>query len=245
MKNRGRIRLRHATTPRQASRSAGDESGRSGCEDCEFSTAAVGGGDMVFTCDRKKLGHRFIVKADERCEKFVPARELIEPHLGQALSEGAKLIPLTQGQFAIVDADDYEELSRYKWHVNKGGRTYYARSQKKGKDIKMHRLIMGAPKGLFVDHINHNGLDNRKQNMRLCTRLENIRNQLPRRGGSSQYKGVGWHKKTKKFVARITYKGKRTSLGYYDDEIEAAKAYDKKAKELFGEFAYLNFPESF
>jgi len=215
---------------------------RSACEDCEFSTAAIGDGEMVFTCDRKKLGHRFIVKADDGCEKFVLARDLVPAHLVRALAEGAKLIPLTQGKFAIVDAEDYEELSRYKWHVNKGGRTDYAKSQKKGKAIKMHRLLMRAPKGLFVDHINHNGLDNRKSNLRLCTRIENLRNQLPRRGGASQYKGVGWHKKSKKFVARIYMEGKRMHLGYFDDEIEAAKAYDKKAKELFGEFAFLNFP---
>jgi len=224
-------------------RRAPDESGLcSACEDCEFSTAAVGAGEMVFTCDRKKLGHRFIVKGGDYCEKFVLARELVPAHLVRALAEGAKLIPLTQGKFAIVDADDYDELSRYKWHVNKGGRTYYASSQKKGKAIKMHRLIAGAPKGLFVDHINHNGLDNRKRNLRLCTRLENIRNQLPRRGGSSQYKGVCWRKREKKFVATICVDGKKLYLGYFDDEIEAAKAYDKKAKELFGQFAYLNFP---
>ena len=106
----------------------------------------------------------------------------------------------------------------------------------------MHRAILNAPKGLLVDHIDGNGLNNRKSNLRLCTFAQNAHNSRPRRNSSSRYKGVCWHKLKKKWTVSIYKGGKRTYLGYYDDEIEAALAYDRKAEELFGEFAYLNFP---
>jgi len=227
------IRLRHTTTPRQAE-------GR--CEDCEYSSGALGSGEMIFTCERKKPSHRLVVRGTDSCEKFVRSRELIEPYLAEVLAEGAKLIPLTRGKFAIVDAADYELVSRYKWHANKGGRTYYAKSQEKGRTISMHRLITNAPKGIVVDHINHNGADNRRANLRFCTWAENYHNSLPRRGGSSRYKGVHWCNTNKKFRARITCNSTPLHLGYFDSEIDAAKAYDKKVRELFGEFANLNFP---
>ncbi len=105
----------------------------------------------------------------------------------------------------------------------------------------MHRAILNAPKGLLVDHIDGNGLNNRKSNLRLCTFAQNAHNSRPRRNSSSRYKGVCWHKVKKKWTVSIYKGGKRTYLGYYDDEIEAALAYDRKATELFGEFAYLNF----
>ena len=213
------------------------------CADCEYSRAAVGAGEMIFTCERKKPSHRLVVLATDSCEKFVRSRELIAPYLAEALAEGAKLIPLSRGKFAIVDAADFELVNRYKWHANKGGRTYYATSQEKRRAISMHRLILNAPAGLFVDHINHNGTDNRRANLRFCTWAENCRNSLPRQGESSRYKGVHWCKRRKKFFATITFNRKKRGLGYFDCEIDAAKAYDKKAKELFGEFAYLNFPK--
>ncbi len=214
------------------------------CENCEHSIPAGGLKTPALVCNQKANADipLQVVKPHQSCTNFVRSRELAPPHLAAALAEGAKLIPLTKGKFAIVDAEDYELLNRYKWHVNKGGRTYYARSQEKGKPIRMHRLITDAPKGLFVDHINHNGLDNRKKNLRLCTRTQNARNRLPRRGGFSKYKGVSWNTKRKVFIAAISVGGKKQYLGYFDDQIKAAKAYDKKAKELFGEFAYLNFP---
>ena len=219
------------------------ESEKQSCEDCEHSRATVGAGEMIFTCDRKKPSHRLIVLATDSCEKFVRSRELIAPHLAAALAEGAKLIPLTRGKFAIVDAEDYESLDRYKWHANKGSRTYYARSRKNGKMIRMHRVITNAPKGLVVDHINHNGADNRKKNLRICTYAENSHNRRCGRRGSSKYKGVSRCKKKELFLACIRCDGKHYHLGRFKSEIAAAKAYDKKARELFGQFAYLNFPE--
>ncbi len=106
----------------------------------------------------------------------------------------------------------------------------------------MHRLVADTPLNLVCDHINHDGLDNRRGNLRLCTRLQNSRNRLPRRGGSSKYKGVTWNKRRKKFMAEIRVNQKYQYLSYFENEIDAAKAYDKKAKEFFGEFAFLNFP---
>ena len=154
----------------------------------------------------------------------------------------AKMIELTWGKYAIVDAEDCDLLSSYKWCAVKKDQTWYAYTLTiEGKRLPMHRLIMDEPKGLFVDHRDHNGLNNRKSNLRLCTQSQNNMNIRPI-GKTSRYKGVCWHKRRNKFIARIQIDGKRIHIGCFDDEIDAAKAYDKKAKELFGEFAYLNFP---
>ncbi len=107
----------------------------------------------------------------------------------------------------------------------------------------MHRLIMNAPAGLVVDHIDGNSLNNRKTNLRICTQAQNIHNSRPRRNRSSKYKGVFWNKVNKKWSVSIRKGDKRIYLGGFDDEIEAALAYDRKAEELFGEFAYLNMPK--
>ena len=152
-------------------------------------------------------------------------------------------IKLTFGKVAIVDAEDYDRVSMYNWCAVHDSRCWYAHTFKRdGTPLAMHRLILNAPKGLFIDHIDHNGLNNRKSNLRLCTNRQNQQNRRPTRNGSSRYKGVHWCNTHKKFRARITHNSKRIHLGYFEDEIAAAKAYDKKAKELFGEFAYLNFP---
>jgi len=215
------------------------------CEDCAFSRALNGLGAAVLICSRKKTARRqwWAVSADDSCDNFKRARELLPPELAEALAEGAKLIPLTRGKFAIVDAADYEWLNQYKWHVQKHKNTSYARTQKNGKSIRMHRLITGAPSHLLVDHRDSNGLNNRRTNLRLCTHQENVYNRRPRPGSTSRYKGVYRKKTSKKYVANIRNNGKILFLGYFDDEIEAAIAYDIKAMELFGEFAYLNFPD--
>lgn len=158
-------------------------------------------------------------------------------------------IPLTKGKFAIVDPEDFDRLSIYKWFASKNGSTFYAkRHTRTGEHAKttsvcMHREIMNAPDNLVVDHINYNGLDNRKANLRLATRRQNslhvIRTMNP---GSSKYKGVSWHTYKKRWGAQITYNGKTTFLGYFKDEIQAAKVYDKAARIYHAEFAALNFP---
>ena len=158
-----------------------------------------------------------------------------------------KQIPLTQGKYAIVDNADYEWLNQWKWCAEKIGNIYYAVRTIKinGKNIPqlMHRLILGLIKGdgKLTDHHNHNGLDNRLENLRICNNSQNHHNQLPQKDCISKYKGVGWFKRDKKWCARICMNRKHYHIGYFDTETKAAKAYDKKALELFGEYACINF----
>jgi len=111
--------------------------------------------------------------------------------------------------------------------------------------MTMHRQIMNCPMDMVIDHINHNGLDNRRANLRLATRQQNSWNIKKRPGKkSSQFKGVSFCKRDKRWEAYIIYGKKHIFIGRYDDEETAARAYDTKAKELFGEFAYPNFANS-
>lgn len=152
-----------------------------------------------------------------------------------------KLIPLTQGQFAIVDADDYERLSQHKWCAFKVGNGCYARRHSAGKTTYMHHEVINVPAGMVCDHINHNTLDNRRCNLRACTYSQNAHNRLPCEHGTSKYKGVCWDKNNLKWKASICYQYDVIHIGYYDYEEDAAIAYDDMAIELFGEFACLNF----
>jgi len=174
------------------------------------------------------------------------------PALEEALAEGAKLIGLTQGKVAIVDADDYEQVSKYKWYAKKGWRTYYAirgvRVYKNGKyvrvkQIPMHRWLMKAPPDKLVDHRGHNGLDNRRGNLRLATPRENAQNRRVKRTSRLKLKGVNYRPKGDVFEASLKDNGKRIYLGRFKNKDDAARAYDEKAKEVHGEFACLNFPE--
>ncbi len=152
-------------------------------------------------------------------------------------------IPLTQGQFARVDSEEYPILSTHKWSAAKQGRSFYAVRSCKGVQLRMHRVIMNAPKGLVCDHIDHNGLNNTKANLRLCTQRQNARNQRRRTDGTSRYKGVAWHKNEKKWHARIYHNGRCHHLGAFTAERPAAEAYDRAAQTLHGPFASLNFPK--
>jgi hypothetical protein len=158
-------------------------------------------------------------------------------------------IALSQGKFAIVDPEDHDRLSRHKWHTCNRNRTYYAiRGQwspklKKRLTIAMHREVIDVPDDLYADHINHNGWDNRKANLRPATAADNARNaRYPKRSTSAKYRGVWFNKGRKRWRAAIRLNGKPIHLGYFRDEIDAGKAYDKAAKKHYGQFAILNFP---
>ena len=152
-----------------------------------------------------------------------------------------KKIVLTQGYYALVDDEDYNKLSVYKWHSAKRRDKVYAErtggGQGNKKTISMHREITKAPKGAEVDHINHRGLDNRKVNLRICTKSQNQMNSKKVRG-VSKYKGVTWDKHAKKWKSQIREKGKIVCLGYFDIEHEASVVYEQRAKLLHGYYYY-------
>jgi len=144
-----------------------------------------------------------------------------------------------KGKFvALVDDEDYEYLNQFRWSASKQGTRIYAKRYSKIKNEKrMHRLIMNTPDGMEVDHIDHNGLNNQKSNLRICNRSQNSANKKPM--GGRKYRGICHH--GGKVLSYIAKDGEQINLGSYETEDEAAKAYDKKALELYGEFANLNF----
>ena len=152
-----------------------------------------------------------------------------------------KEIQLTQGKVALVDDEDYEYLNQWKWHVSNGNyarRTIY--NFKLCKALFMHREIMKVSKGLLVDHINGNSLDNRKLNLRICTNSQNLRNRLKNINNTSGYKGVRLINSTKKWRAQIWLNSKYYHLGLFNNIKDAARAYNAAAIKYHGEFANLN-----
>ena len=156
-----------------------------------------------------------------------------------------KEITLTQGKVALVDDEDFEELSKYRWSVCKKGRNnWYARRHQyvgpgKYAKVYMHKHIMNET-GLIVDHINGNSLNNQRSNLRYCTQAQNAMNSRHQEKCASKFKGVSKHIRFKTWQAAIVYQRKRIWLGCHGCEEAAALAYNKKAVELFGEFARLN-----
>jgi len=156
-----------------------------------------------------------------------------------------RLIRLGRGAYTKVDPEDYEWLNKYDWNLLKSQSNRYAVriADKKLIFIHMHREIMKPPKGMVVDHISRDGLDNRRANLRLATRKQNRYNSRPRlRRGTSKYKGVSWDKSKGKWRAILGFDCKTKYVGSFDNEIEAAKARDAAAKKYHGQFAWLNFP---
>ena len=209
------------------------------CDNCCFSTYATGTGRAALICRQKKgsEGRWNIRPLRGNCANFYPSR------VAGRKSRSPRRIPLTRGLFAIVDAEDYPWLSQYTWFAEGTDKNCYAVRKENGKSIKMHRQITNAPDHLVVDHIDHNGLNNRKENLRICTFAENCRNLRSSAKKTSKYKGVHRHKRLGKWAAQITFENKKHHLGYFTDETAAAKAYDDAAKKFHGEFASLNFPE--
>ena len=214
------------------------------CAECGYGLAAPGGDTGQVTCVNhpEAPGQLHPVTAGGTCRNFRARRKPpVRAEPPAPPSDDVRYIALTQGFFAIVDAADYERLSRHKWTVSRKGDKCYAYRKDKGRNVLMHRLIMQAPSGLVVDHIDGNGLNNRRSNLRLCTQAQNCRNARPR-AGTSRFKGVRAHNAPGQFAAEITFEGRAQYIGSFDDEIEAAIAYDLRAVVLFAEFARLNFP---
>jgi len=157
-----------------------------------------------------------------------------------------KIITLSQGQATEVDDWKFDGLNCHKWRAWKNPRNgdFYARrnikTEKGYRQIIMHREIMNCPKGMIIDHINFNTLDNRESNLRVCTYSESSMHRRKQSGCSSQYIGVYWHKKNGKWIAYIVVNKKPIHLGCFDKENDAGRAYNVAALKYFGEFAELN-----
>lgn len=160
-----------------------------------------------------------------------------------------KKIPLKgkhgEGKFALVDAEDFEELNKYTWLASERGYALRRTNQgDKPMTMLMHRQVIGAEKGQVVDHINRDKLDNRRSNLRIVTQAQNTMNRSGDKTNISGFKGVYWQKNRQNWQARISKDYVRVHIGTFDDPEEAARAYDTVAAKLFGEYALLNFPDS-
>lgn len=152
-----------------------------------------------------------------------------------------KRIPLRNStRFALVDDRDYAKLSRFTWHIRRDKKTNLAYADRVNGRVptSMHREIL--PKAAMIDHVNGNGLDNRRSNIRKCTPMQNMANSRKQSGTSSRYKGVSFDKTVNKWLAKIGYNYRTIALGVFRKERDAAKAYNHAAKILFGKFARIN-----
>ena len=151
-----------------------------------------------------------------------------------------KTVPLVNSDLcAIVDDADYQLVRKYNWYLLKGNTTNYAKT---GSHTYMHRVISGAPRGMDTDHWNHDGLDNRRQNLRICTKSENHRNKNRHRDSRSPYLGVSKRKNANRWESAIMVNRKRLYLGLYKTAEEAARARDAATLKYYGDRSPLNFP---
>ena len=154
-----------------------------------------------------------------------------------------KEIVLSNGMIAKVDKKDFEHLSRYNWYTGKQRDRFYAYAWINGKNVSMHRLLLGHEAGeLDIDHKDGDGLNNARANLRIATRSQNAANSRKQKDTTSRFKGV--HVMRQGYIkAYITHQSHRFHLGYFKTEEDAAQAYDKAARFYFGEFAGVNFPD--
>jgi hypothetical protein len=154
-----------------------------------------------------------------------------------------KEVKLTKGKVSLVDDDDFGRVSKFKWHANWNNYNWYAkRSFTGGRQESLHHFIFGVGNGVMLDHINGESLDNRKSNLRICNKMQNAGNSRKRIDGcSSKYKGVGWNKRTHRWIVRIRMGGERKYIGSFLNEDDAGRAYDAEASKYFGVFSRPNF----
>ncbi|MGN6757141.1 MAG: HNH endonuclease [Thermomicrobiales bacterium] len=155
------------------------------------------------------------------------------------------LVPLTQGKFAFIDAEDAPRVLAHAWCLARTRTGFYAqrRDSSTRRPITLHMFLTEAPPGIEVDHKNGDGLDNRRENLRLATRQQNAMNTPLRADNKTGYKGVSEDKRRGGYRASIRVNGKQISIGRFDDPRNAALAYDAYARTYFGEFGTYNFPQ--
>jgi hypothetical protein len=168
----------------------------------------------------------------------------IRPNEYLYLPGGLAVVLMAGGVRAILDAADVHLVSPYRWNVrrDRSGACYAVSHSVHGVTLGMHRIIMGAPVGMIVDHVNRDGLDNRRSNLRLATHAQNMRNRKRQSNNTSGYHGVTYWKHCGRYAALIRVDGKRRHIGLFATAEEAALAYDEAARSAHGEFASLNFP---
>lgn len=155
----------------------------------------------------------------------------------------SKLVDVGHEMHALVDDEDFQNVSRYRWWLARRHRNFYAMGIVSGQRVYLHRFIMSPPEGMVVDHMNRNGLDCRRSNMRITSKTKNAQNTRHRSHNTSGFRGVYFCKQTGRWRAEIRCNGKVKKLGRYHDKVHAARVYDVNAVELHGEFATLNFPD--
>jgi HNH endonuclease len=158
----------------------------------------------------------------------------------RSLSMSIVRVPLQRGQFAIVDSEDWLRVALHSWYIERNHRVDYAYAAVDGKKMYLHRFIMQPLEGFEVDHIDGDGLNNRRSNLRIVSHKQNLRNQRLQARSTSGYKGVSWGKSRCLWGAHIRYDGKKRFLGRFPSRDDAARAYNTRASEVFGEYARLN-----
>lgn len=187
----------------------------------------------------KGMPHRFAL--GHGSSSIRPQREDAMPF--KIDGEPCRVIFLTHGCIALVDASDYEWLSRYRWWASAKRSGVYAVRTERGKKIYMHREIMQTPADEICDHARHNTVDNRRSQLRNCTESKNSSNMKMHKDNPSGYKGVFFNNQRGRYTVTIMHKGKARHQGCFDDPIKAAAAYDMAAIQYHGDFAHLNFPK--
>ena len=180
--------------------------------------------------------------------KILSARSPIDPEIYIIDNIECRRLPLTQGKYSLVWAADYDHLMLWRWQARYSPLTKswyagtYMRMYGRPAIVRVHNIVFNLPLGIARDHENHDTLDNRRNNLRPCSTSQNMAHRRISRMNTSGYIGVHWNCGHEKWSARIGVDGKRISLGYSDDIVEAAKIRDAAAINYFGEFAVLNFP---
>jgi hypothetical protein len=201
-----------------------------------------------FTCETcGKTFTRDSRKGPRNACRFCGVACSIAPRKGIPGPGGSVLVPLTRGKFAVIDVEDADLVLAYNWSAKFVEGKWYARrnlprDQRPGT-ILMHRFILGTPPRMLTDHVDGDGLNNRRGNLRIATPAQNNANQRLHRTNTSGYKGVVWSKELGRWHVRVGAGGRRVHVGYFETRDEAARAYDRVAREIYGEFARPNLPD--